>query len=923
MSSLPTFDEFYRAANTGRVPLPWQSRLAERARSGDWPEEIGVPTGLGKTSCIDIAVWALAANAEVPPADRRIPTRIWWVVNRRLLVDAAYERGEVLTNLLADPSSVCEGWSGVTDGAVEALRGVGEALERIGAGTATRPLHLARLRGGVDLGARCPDPSQPSLIFSTVPMFATRWLFRGYGTSVGMRPVDAALAGVDSLVLLDEAHLARPLVELGAALAESDFGDPSVVINAHRAHPQIVALTATGERAGDRFDLDETDLAHPVVQERIMATKPAAVLQVGSPKELPRALGDAAEELLDSRAHSACVVFCNTVATARAVFEHLRRKLRGHEADVVLVTGRTREREAQRLRAFLLDPQTGAPVTGAATRQRSLAVVATQTLEVGADLDFDSLVTQTAGVRALTQRFGRMNRLGAKPHAAAVICHVNDGKSDPVYGTEPAQVWDRIKDSGTLDLSPARIGEILGQPSDVPPRSGTFLQAHLWEFVKTSAPPPDAAPPEVFFDPLDEERRDISICWRAHIPQDDVRLWPSVYENESIDVPIGELRTALKEHTEGIRRVTADRTSLETVETSQLRPGDHIVLPAWIGKYDEFGWNPESSETVLDVAVLDRQYLPLRWKPIRHLIENPISEEEEELEALLGSLDPSDPDEESDPNTDAAVVDKVMELLRSVTPHPWIEDAEWQSLLGALQLVVERAHGDTSFLQGARRGRRFAEAEVRVEALEELSFDLASARLTDHVGNVGDLAGKLGEAIGLQPPMIDALKQAGYFHDVGKADPRFQRWLAPNTDGSDLLAKSSVTLLNVQAARIAARWPPGGRHELLSGRVFEEWLALNGPVAWDADLTAHLIATHHGGGRPLVATVADPHAGQFTVEVAGVSVRADGDLSRCDFDQASRFRHQCERFGAWGVALFEAIVRQADHLVSRAAGGVQ
>ena len=40
-------------------------------------------------------------------------------------------------------------------------------------------------------------------------------------------------------------------------------------------------------------------------------------------------------------------------------------------------------------------------------------VVATQTLEVGIDVDFADLVTELAPASSLAQRFGRVNRLGA------------------------------------------------------------------------------------------------------------------------------------------------------------------------------------------------------------------------------------------------------------------------------------------------------------------------------------------------------------------------------------------------------------------------------------------------------------------------------------------------------------------------------
>ena len=69
-SAMPSFAAFYRALN-GREPFPWQARLAELvADTEEWPVEVGVPTGLGKTACLDIAIWWLALQAERAPADR-------------------------------------------------------------------------------------------------------------------------------------------------------------------------------------------------------------------------------------------------------------------------------------------------------------------------------------------------------------------------------------------------------------------------------------------------------------------------------------------------------------------------------------------------------------------------------------------------------------------------------------------------------------------------------------------------------------------------------------------------------------------------------------------------------------------------------------------------------------------------------------
>ena len=92
-----------------------------------------------------------------------------------------------------------------------------------------------------------------------------------------MRPVDAAVAGTDSLVLLDEAHLAPHLRELLPALAECTPGAYAILREA-RSRPSIVPLTATGNAGkASRFDLDADDEAHPVVRQRLDAVKPMEV----------------------------------------------------------------------------------------------------------------------------------------------------------------------------------------------------------------------------------------------------------------------------------------------------------------------------------------------------------------------------------------------------------------------------------------------------------------------------------------------------------------------------------------------------------------------------------------------------------------------------------------------------------------------
>ena len=100
----------------------------------------------------------------------------------------------------------------------EVVASVAQRLSSLSAEPGGPPLEVTRLRGGV--ASRTPtDPSRPAVLLCTLPMYGSRLLFRGYGSTQRLRVVDAAMAGTDSLVLLDEAHLAPHLRALLPALA--------------------------------------------------------------------------------------------------------------------------------------------------------------------------------------------------------------------------------------------------------------------------------------------------------------------------------------------------------------------------------------------------------------------------------------------------------------------------------------------------------------------------------------------------------------------------------------------------------------------------------------------------------------------------------------------------------------------------------
>ena len=81
------FTDFYREIH-GHDPFPWQRDLPQQIVSqGAWPALVDVPTGLGKTSLIDVGVFLAALDADRPGAERLGRRRVFFVVDRRIVVD--------------------------------------------------------------------------------------------------------------------------------------------------------------------------------------------------------------------------------------------------------------------------------------------------------------------------------------------------------------------------------------------------------------------------------------------------------------------------------------------------------------------------------------------------------------------------------------------------------------------------------------------------------------------------------------------------------------------------------------------------------------------------------------------------------------------------------------------------------------------
>jgi len=268
--SATSFPAFFDAL-WGYAPFDWQTRLLASVVAAGWPSTLDLPTGAGKTATLDIAVFALALDAARPAPERKQSRRIVLVVDRRVVVDQAFDRAALVAKKLSEAK----------DGI---LADVAAALRALSGNPKGLPILPAILRGGMPRESEwAKSPTQPVILTSTVDQVGSRLLFRGYGISDRMRPVHAGLLGCDTLLLLDEVHLARPFEETLSAIARYYAQGQAGAL----ARPlQFVRMSATvAETAKDTFHLGEADRGNGLLRARLASKKSALLRSVSTPRD--------------------------------------------------------------------------------------------------------------------------------------------------------------------------------------------------------------------------------------------------------------------------------------------------------------------------------------------------------------------------------------------------------------------------------------------------------------------------------------------------------------------------------------------------------------------------------------------------------------------------------------------------------------
>jgi CRISPR-associated endonuclease/helicase Cas3 len=956
--SITDFAAFHEAVH-GWQPFDWQSRLLEQVvEDRAWPRVLDLPTGAGKTTCIDIALFALALDAQ-DLGTRWCPRRIAMVVDRRIVVDQVAERGRKLLRALTSSDA-----STLVTEVARLLKSLSKEAED--------PVGVFTLRGGIpkdDGWARSPD--QPLILASTVDQLGSRLLIQGYGVSPGMRPVHAGLLGNDLLLLLDEVHLSRPFAD---TLEDLDR------LRKHAAGPLAsrfhhAFLSATPGASNEKiFRLsDHEKRADSALGPRLHVSKPVRLAEVDGRSALELMCVAEARALV--KKHDSVAVIVNRVASASVIVRQLKESL-GDEIDVALLTGRMRPLDRDDVLAALRSRI----ITGRDRPQpgRKLIVVGTQCIEAGADFDFDALVTEAASLDALRQRFGRVDRLGKYEKAEGVIIRDKSAKEDPIYGTAIASTMTWLKSLISKKTKPVDFG-VLKVPvppddelSDMlapKPKAPVLLPAYLDLWMQTFPKPAVVPDVSLWLHGPRSGPADVQVIWRVDLTNTDLTnadlaaqervievvaaVRPSSLEAISLPyaaarrwlrgAPLGAITGEMADvegapeeerddeeegKGQGSRALRWAGDASNLISAEDLRPGDTIVVPASRGGIRDGCFDPESDKVVTDLA--ERAALLGRGLPVLRL--HP---------SVLAQLELSLPDDD---------LPAARAELRSLADA--IEAPRWrriwlERLASSRKSVAIDASDPWIVLEGRRIRpatlRMVLQADETVEDGIELTTDEDDSfhagrevPLAEHSKDVEHFARVYATAVGLPPSVIEAVALAAWLHDIGKADRRFQVMLR---GGSEIdffkdetpWAKSGMPPGAKAAHHLAQRrsgYPKGARHEVQSVAMLHHQMEFLKSKVKDVDLVdlvLHLVASHHGYCRPFAPVVIDDTSIEVTLtghrsEVFGVidvsASPSNHGLHGLGAPLADRFWGLAEKYGWLELCWLEAVLRLADHRAS-------
>ncbi|HTA89803.1 MAG TPA: type I-U CRISPR-associated helicase/endonuclease Cas3 [Polyangiaceae bacterium] len=785
----------------------------------------------------------------------KLPRRLVYVVNRRTVVDQSTAEAERLRCQLLKPEA----------------RHLRDALDALAAVTAKHPLAISTLRGEfADNGAWRRDPSRPAIIVGTVDMIGSRLLFSGYGCGFRSRPLHAGFLGQDALLVHDEAHLEPAFQSLLTAIADEQrrSDEPRPL--------KVLALSATGRTEPD-FTLGNQDLDNTVVKKRLRARKGLQLHLIDDRTELPERIATKAAEL-DGK----IIVFLSSVDHAEKCAQELRKTKKD---SVATLTGTMRGAERDKLdRDRVFARFLPRPRDDVKPKEGAVFLVATSAGEVGIDISADHLVTDLPPFDALAQRLGRVNRYGDGDSEVHVYCEKlkeppktkADGEEENDKPSKRKEEYDHarfltrallgelpVRDDERRDASPsalcalprdARINASTPQP-DIHHVDALLFDRWSYTTIREMLPGRPAVA-EWLHGKAEWEPPRTTVAWRREVAW----LTEEHLGRESLD-------DFLADYPLRSRETLSDVTSrvLKHLERLAARDKDSLQF-AWLVRHDGPAEIMKLSKLVDDSKekpMLDDATVVLA--PEAGGLRNGLLDGVAGFDPALSDdydLGPEEGDRlvhesEEEPNAPTG-----MRLVRSVKRKVEENDVLLWWHLYATSL---RADDDGS------RSRR-----------EELLLDV-------HLQRTEAWASRLAQRLILPEPEQKALARAGRAHDLGKQRRVWQRSIKRFKEPP--LAKGPMQPSDLGHYR----------HEL--GSLHDGDFSELSEAA--KDLALHAIAAHHGRARPHFPVV-ESYDPELRDDVVAALVR----------EVPLRFDRLQRRYGRWGLAWLESILRAADVLGS-------
>lgn len=907
------FGVFFAALNEGHDPFSWQEEVLDHiCEHGVWPERINAPTGSGKSSVVDIHLFAnaLAAVGAAP----RVPRRLCVTVGRRALVDSQATRADKILGDLKDALADESGEPGI-------LRRVAEALQSFQTRNddqRSAPFEVGHIRGELsNRNLPVTDISACAIIAATPDMYGSRALFRGYGSTKAARPRETALLTMDTVMVLDEAHMNRQLLHTTQRIAELQKRE----VNLGVPTLQVVETTATpstGDSESTTLGVDIEALDSPNDKElhrRVYSHKELVLRPIdkwdGKPGNAAtvKAAVDAIKDFLAHRevgkgsevAHTVgCIV--NHVRTAISIKEELAKDLA--EDEVQLLVGRMRPYDLKKLHPDLFTTEGDKSVK---------VVVATQTLEVGIDVDFADLVTELAPASSLAQRFGRVNRLGHRDDSKVVVIEPASGdsvkKDAPPYKAvdlSNAYAWLEVL-NGTENPSVNPAAMVKYPPVQSSPERLLYQRPEwpdLLEFSRTDENPYDEPDLDLWLhDSLDAETAMGGVIVRDNLPSNTsaaMEILKTSYfapsDRETFPANLKILQEILDYQDEhGVKprkflyrqgEISLWQDADHGEENSQsLAPGDVLLLDTGSVPFTNQGIAVTQRELPSTKDKLEAVPFP---KSIKLYVYEKCADREKDFGEYLG-LSPEEVAELLDSQSSGSETRIASELS--------IEAEDGQEVISWYAVVTDEESVEDS------------------DIAQELA-PTDPVLLDDHQNDVAERTRQLAENLGLAPEFSEALELAAKYHDEGKRDLRFQQMLGADPD-ADALAKSGHrSVAEAYRARSRSALPRGWRHEQLSALMVA---ASPEKVGEHRDLVLRIIGCSHGHGRFSFA-----HDAGFLLKEGYLPEGTDYEALK---EQATRLfnvgywdnlMEQTSRtYGPYATAYLEAVERAADAQISR------